>query len=115
MRIFFRKAFERHFAFARANGNAVSSTLLCIPIAIQNSPIVPFRWGKTTTGEKWLYDVRTIHYILVLPEAIFPRGGGQGLGVLGRGNHSLTVATERGLVGDLLATVLCSKHNFNEI
>ena len=37
-------------------------------------------------GEKWLYEVRTIRYIVVLPIVIFPGEGGGG----GEGDHSLT-------------------------
>ena len=40
-----------------------------------------------TMGEFWLYEVRIIHYRVILLKAIFLRGGGGG-----GGGHSLTVA-----------------------
>ena len=42
--------------------------------------------SEMTMGEKWLHEVRIIHYIVVLPVAIFTRGGGGGGGM----EHSLT-------------------------
>ena len=46
-------------------------------------------------GEKWLYEDRTFHYIVVLPIGIFQGWGrgGREQGMRGRGKtHSLTVA-----------------------
>ena len=45
--------------------------------------------GGMTMGEKWLCEVRTIHYILVLPIGIFPGRDRGGWGGGGRGEPPL--------------------------
>ena len=46
--------------------------------AIPNSLTAHFPLGEMTSGGKWLYEVRIIHYIVILPIAIF-RGRGRGM------------------------------------
>ena len=50
--------------------------------------------GKMTYGEKWLCEVRTIHYIDVLPIGTFPGGEGE---------NSLTGTTRHDMI-EILAT-----------
>ena len=48
--------------------------------------------GDTTIEENWLYEVRTIHYIVILSTAIFQGCGGGGVGEEESGrNHLLEV------------------------